>query len=112
MAGGQRTWETLISAFGSEIEAMMATTKHQVREWRVELQGAKEEVKVARMEVAHVKSELQMEKQTTKAQALEIKVCCFSRVCVCVCARARACITHYQAILWEIYVLHCTTQFH
>eukprot|EP00193_Tetraselmis_chui_P006793 CAMPEP_0177757202 /NCGR_PEP_ID=MMETSP0491_2-20121128/3517_1 /TAXON_ID=63592 /ORGANISM="Tetraselmis chuii, Strain PLY429" /LENGTH=395 /DNA_ID=CAMNT_0019272837 /DNA_START=409 /DNA_END=1596 /DNA_ORIENTATION=- len=58
----------------NEIEAMMATTKHQVREWRVELQGAKEEVKVARMEVAHVKSELQMEKQTTKAQALEIKL--------------------------------------
>mmetsp|Transcript_4600 Transcript_4600/g.11817 ORF Transcript_4600/g.11817 Transcript_4600/m.11817 type:complete len:401 (+) Transcript_4600:254-1456(+) len=58
----------------NEIEAMMATTRHQVRQWRVELDSAKEEVKVARMEVAHVASELQVEKQTSKRQALEIKL--------------------------------------
>jgi hypothetical protein len=52
----------------------MSTTKHELRQWRVELGAAKEEAKVARIEVANLKTELGVEKENSRRQGMEIQV--------------------------------------
>mmetsp|Transcript_39777 Transcript_39777/g.100878 ORF Transcript_39777/g.100878 Transcript_39777/m.100878 type:complete len:508 (+) Transcript_39777:241-1764(+) len=70
---GSVTRENQLLSWANEIEAKMSTTKNELKQWRGELSAAKEEAKVARIEVANLKTELGIEKERSKQQTVEIQ---------------------------------------
>jgi len=70
---GTATRENQLLSWANDIEAMMSTTKNQLRHSRMELAAANEEIRVARMQNAHLKTELQVERAMGKRREAEIQ---------------------------------------
>jgi len=70
---GSVTRENQLLSWANDIEAMMSNTKNQLRQSSMELTAAKEEIRAARMENAHLRTELQVERAMAKRREEEIR---------------------------------------
>jgi len=63
-----------LMSWASEVQAMMTSTKNELRQSRLELMNAKEEARAAKVEVRHLRSELAEARLVAEKQRFEIKV--------------------------------------
>jgi len=62
-----------LMSWASEVQAMMTSTKNELRQSRLELMNAKEEARAAKVEVRHLRSELAEARLVAEKQRFEIK---------------------------------------
>lgn len=63
----------------SEVQALMTSTKNELRQSRIELMNAKEEARVAKVEVRQLRAELKDARVVAERQREEIRVRCMAR---------------------------------